>query len=89
LFRFNVSNPRYAFCLKVAYPPDQRMDMLGYHHVTHGHKMITASHLFQHLEKQVSILPAAEHGAALITTGSDKVETSSAVVAMEPVGHSE
>ncbi len=51
--------------------------------------MIAPSHLLQHLEKQVSILPAAEHGAALITTGSDKVQISSAVIAMEPVGHSE
>ena len=68
---------------------EEQMHMLRHDYVTHDHKMIAAPYLLQHYEKKVAIFPAAKQRAALVTTGGDKVQISSAVAAMEPVGRSE
>jgi hypothetical protein len=64
------------------------MYMLGHHHVAHDNKMVPESHPLQHFEKQVAIRAFAEECAPLVTTGSDKVQASGAVVTTKSTGHS-
>jgi hypothetical protein len=66
---------------------EEQVHVLGHDHVTDHDKTIAAADLFQHLEKEIAILPATQQGAPLITTGGDKVQVSGAVVTMESVSH--
>jgi hypothetical protein len=66
---------------------EEEVHVLGHHHVTDNDKTIAAADLLQHFQKEITILPATQQRASLITTGSDKVQISGAVVTMESVGH--
>jgi len=63
--------------------------MLGHDHVTNDHEMIATPDLFEYLQKQIAILPGAKQGEPVVTTGGDKVQLSSSVVAVESVGHAD
>src|SRR5579863_57332 len=63
---------------------DQQMHMLGHDHISNHDKTIALADLFQYLEEQVAMLAAAQQGSSLIATGSDEVQVSGAVIAMEP-----
>jgi hypothetical protein len=56
--------------------------MLGHNHVPDDHKPVTAAHLFEHLQKQVTPLPSSEQRPPMVTTEGDEVKIASAVVSM-------
>jgi hypothetical protein len=60
--------------------------MLGHDDIDGNRKTITAANLLQYLEKEITIPRAVKKCAAMVTTGRDKVQASSAVITMEPVG---
>jgi len=45
--------------------------------------------LFAYLQEEIAILPGAKQGEPVVTTGGDKVQVSSSVVAVESVGHAD
>jgi hypothetical protein len=69
---------------------DQQMNVFGHDHVPDDDESIALADLLQHSEKQVPTARSAEQALSTITTASDEVKVSSAVVAMQivPHGHS-
>jgi hypothetical protein len=69
---------------------DQQMNVFGHDHVANDDEGIALADLLQHSQKQVPTARSAEQGLSTITTASDEVKVSSAVVAMQivPHGHS-
>jgi hypothetical protein len=67
----------------------QKVYVFGHHHVANDHKMIATPDPFEYLQKQIAIRPGAEQGEPMVTTGGDKVQVSSSVVAVESVGHAD
>ena len=63
--------------------------MFGHDHVSNDHEMIATPDLFEYLQEQIAIRPGAQEGEPVVTTGGDKVQVSSSVVAMESVGHAD
>lgn len=63
------------------------MDVLGHDHVADYHETVTPSHRLQNLQEQISVLRGAQERAPLITTGSDEVQVSGAVITMQPIRH--
>ncbi|MGD0567120.1 MAG: hypothetical protein ABSA78_01845 [Candidatus Sulfotelmatobacter sp.] len=63
--------------------------MLGHDDIAHDHKAIAPAHPLQDFEQQVAMLRFRQQRQSTEATGSDEVETSGAVVALEFVGHEE
>jgi hypothetical protein len=63
--------------------------MLGHNHVPNDNELIAPSDLFQDFEKQIATLRRAQQRLTPITTASDKVQVSGAVVSLETPRHGE
>jgi len=66
---------------------DQQMNVFGHDHVADDDESIALADLLQHSQKQVPTARSAKQGLSTITTASDEVKVSSAVVAMQIVPH--
>ena len=66
---------------------DQEMEVFGHDHVADDDESIALADLLQHSQKQVPTARSAKQGLSTITTASDEVKVSSAVVAMQIVPH--
>jgi hypothetical protein len=62
--------------------------MFRHYYKTDYDKMIASPDLFQHRYKQVASLGAGQKRESLITTGGNKVQIRSTVVAMQRLRHS-
>ena len=63
------------------------MNVFGHDHVADDDESIALADLLQHSQKQVPTARSAEQALSTITTASDEVKVSSAVVAIEIVPH--
>jgi len=61
---------------------DQQMNVLGHDHVTGNDELIAPANLLQHSQQQVTTASRAEQRLSLITTASDEMKVSGAVVAL-------
>jgi len=66
---------------------DQQMNVFGHDDVANNDEGIALADLLQHFQKQVPTARSAKQGLSTITTASDEVKVSSAVVAMQIVPH--
>ena len=66
---------------------DQQMNVFGHDDVADNDERIALADLLQHSQKQVPTARSAKQGLSTITTASDEVKVSSAVVAIEIVPH--
>jgi hypothetical protein len=62
---------------------EKKMDMLRHDYVTHDYKLMTLANLLHNFEEEIARARCPEKGTALITTRSNKVGVSSAVVAVQ------
>jgi len=58
------------------------MNVLGHDHVTGNDELIAPANLLQHSQQQVTTASRAEQRLSLITTASDEMKVSGAVVAL-------
>src|SRR5690242_5743463 len=65
------------------------MHMLGHHHIPSHDQTVTRADLLENFQKQVPPSGCAQQWTPMITTESDEVQVSSAVVTMQPPGHGE
>ncbi len=63
--------------------------MLRHDDVSEHDEAMLLAYLFEALQKQISPLRGAEPGFSLMTTASDEVEISGAVISLETFGHEE
>jgi hypothetical protein len=63
------------------------MEMLRHDYKTNHHELIAPPNLLQTLEKQVATATGSEQWLPTIAAGSDEVQISTAVEALETCGH--
>ena len=66
---------------------EKKMNMLRHDYVTHNYKLMTLANLLHNFEEEIARARCPEKGTALITTRSNKVGVSSAVVAVQVCRH--
>jgi hypothetical protein len=60
---------------------DQEVYVLRHDHITGYYELMPPAHSFQHGEKQVTTVRSAEQRLPVITTASDEMQVSGAVIA--------
>jgi hypothetical protein len=65
------------------------MKVLGHDDVTDNDELIVLADLFEDSQKQIATPLCAKQGLATITTASDEMQVSGAVIASEAPGHEE
>jgi hypothetical protein len=66
---------------------EEKMDMLRHDYVTDDYKLMTLADLFHNFEEEIASARRPEKGTALITTCSNKVRVSGAIVAVQVCRH--
>jgi hypothetical protein len=66
---------------------EEKMDMLRHDYITDDYKLMVLADLIQNFEEEIARAGCPEKGTALITTCSNKVGVSSAVVAVQAGRH--